>query len=460
MSTTFNMDDMGLLQELNRLGRRFDETTSHAAWGKVLNRDGPVSVCQSFKADEQLSRMTEDVFGNTAWATSLLAATVVPDERLARICRGFISDCANMVRTYGISVWLYDLINDAAVAMSIRRPTERMPPLIRLCEGDELARRCRPDAGKRYGGRKKRESDMDEHLHQMYRLGAYVMLRWGGDEPRSEAIARMMLADGGLGMCMLKEDAKVMAMGPSPDMRYRRLIDYFGELRAEADAEYDRAEHPHVDELAGRIRRCFMNDLMADDRYLYDAGKLIEAYTALWDTGTMPLEQLRDDVEFRRSKPDCTLWKNPMYLRELAVSLMGVNGSIDLVQGFEQRDRERFERGREHLEKLKETVVRHGVKMLPPIMVIMGKAWPDDMEAASNVERTGMLRGYWRCGDDAATMALSRLTYDDAVGKAALAILRCDIDGYAEAFSMNGSAEPDRDAGEERDGEPAAMSVF
>lgn len=443
MSTTFNMDDMGLLQEFNRLGRRFDEMTSHEALGKVLNGDDPVSPCRPFETDERLAGMVDDLFGNTAWSTTLLAATVVPDGRLTRICRDFISNCANTVRAHGISVWLYDLINDAAIAISLDRPTERMPPLIRLCEGDELARRCRPDAGKRYGGRKKRESDMTEHIHQMYRLGAYVMLRWGADEPRSEAIARMMLADGGLGMCMLKEDAKVMAMGPSPDMRYLRVIDYLDELRTAADKEYARAEHPHVEALAGHVAECFMDDLKADDRYLYDADKLIEAYTALWDTRTMPSERMRGDLEFRRVKPDCALWENPVYLRELAISLMGANGSADLVQGFEQRDRERFERGREYLERLRGIVELRGIKMLPPIMVVLGKAWADDVEPASNVERTRMLRGYWRCGDDAAVVVLSRLMYDGSARKAAMAIVVCDVEEYVAAFSMLGGGSSD-----------------
>ena len=198
-----------------------------------------------------------------------------------------------------------------------------------------------------------------------------------------------------------------------------------------------------------------MDDLKADDRYLYDADKLIEAYAALWDTRTMPSERMRGDLEFRRVKPDCALWENPVYLRELAISLMGANGSADLVQGFEQRDRERFERGREYLQRLRGIVELRGIKMLPPIMVVLGKAWADDVEPASNVERTRMLRGYWRCGDDAAVVVLSRLMYDGSARKAATAIAACDVEEYVAAFPMLGGGSSDggsSDGGSSDDG--------
>ena len=101
---------------------------------------------------------------------------------------------------------------------------------------------------------------------------------------------------------------------------------------------------------------------------------------------------------------------------------------------------------------------------MPPIMVVLGKAWADDVEPASNVERTRMLRGYWRCGDDAAVVVLSRLMYDGSARKAAMAIAACDVEEYVAAFSMLGggssddgssdaSFDDDDDASDERDDE-------
>ena len=81
--------------------------------------------------------------------------------------------------------------------------------------------------------------------------------------------------------------------------------------------------------------------------------------------------------------------------------------------------------------------------MLPPIMVVLGKAWADDVEPASNVERTRMLRGYWRCGDDAAVVVLSRLMYDGSARKAATAIAACDVEEYVAAFPMLGGGSSD-----------------
>ena len=52
----------------------------------------------------------------------------------------------------------------------------------------------------------------------------------GGREPRSLDIAGMMITQPWLGMCMLREDDKVLGMGALPDMRYRRVVDYIKEL--------------------------------------------------------------------------------------------------------------------------------------------------------------------------------------------------------------------------------------
>ena len=49
----------------------------------------------------------------------------------------------------------------------------------------------------------------------------------------------MLLLYPGIGMCMLREDGDVLRFGAAPDMRYRRVVDYLHERRAQADAEYE-----------------------------------------------------------------------------------------------------------------------------------------------------------------------------------------------------------------------------
>ena len=57
----------------------------------------------------------------------------------------------------------------------------------------------------------------------MYRLAAYTMLRWGDDEPRAADTALMLLIYEGLGMCMLRDDPKVVQLGCVPDFQYRNV---------------------------------------------------------------------------------------------------------------------------------------------------------------------------------------------------------------------------------------------
>ena len=136
------------------------------------------------------------------------------------------------MRKYGISVWLYELLNDSTLALFRDDPSDYMPSLIRMTTVEELMRR--PRGRKRFGNRKQRGLAMEEHSTQMHRLAAYTLLNWGADERRSLDIARMLLLYPGIGMCMLREDGDVLRFGAAPDMRYRRVVDYLHERRVEA----------------------------------------------------------------------------------------------------------------------------------------------------------------------------------------------------------------------------------
>ena len=235
MATSFSMDTIGFLQAINKLERRFEELVSPETMRKVCedyDRDGTPTTW-----DHRLYALARDVFACGSWTTNLCAAAMSFNGRLVGECRRFLHGCSETVRKYGISVWLYELLNDSTLALFRDDPSDYMPSLIRMTTVEELMRR--PRGRKRFGNRKQRGLAMEEHSTQMHRLAAYTLLNWGADERRSLDIARMLLLYPGIGMCMLREDGDVLRFGAAPDMRYRRVVDYLHERRAQADAEYE-----------------------------------------------------------------------------------------------------------------------------------------------------------------------------------------------------------------------------
>lgn len=417
MATSFSMDTIGFLQAINKLERRFEELVSPETMRKVCedyDRDGTPTPW-----DHRLYALARDVFACGSWTTNLCAAAAMSfNGRLVGECRRFLHGCSETVRKYGISVWLYELLNDSTLALFRDDPSDYMPSLIRMTTVEELMRR--PRGRKRFGNRKQRGLAMEEHSTQMHRLAAYTLLNWGADERRSLDIARMLLLYPGIGMCMLREDGDVLRFGAAPDMRYRRVVDYLHERRAQADAEYELHgnqwmseymgrhddEEPAVGEIATADRdaggcsskrdgvrgyaevddeslcdcescaRIDMEDrldlLKCERRYMYDVVRLIDAYEKMWDDEPIDVDDRMLALEHNRDVPGEPLWQDVAFLNDLAYSLMGDVMAHDLILGFERRDRKRFDRGVEQLELLTETLVRFGLLSLPIIAFMNG----------------------------------------------------------------------------------------
>lgn len=416
MATSFSMDTIGFLQAINKLERRFEELVSPETMRKVCedyDRDGTPTPW-----DHRLYALARDVFACGSWTTNLCAAAMSFNGQLVGECRRFLHGCSETVRKYGISVWLYELLNDSTLALFRDDPSDYMPSLIRMTTVEELMRR--PRGRKRFGNRKQRGLAMEEHSTQMHRLAAYTLLNWGADERRSLDIARMLLLYPGIGMCMLREDGDVLRFGAAPDMRYRRVVDYLHERRAQADAEYELHgnqwmseymgrhddEEPAVGEIATADRdaggcsskrdgvrgyaevddeslcdcescaRIDMEDrldlLKCERRYMYDVVRLIDAYEKMWDDEPIDVDDRMFALEHNRDVPGEPLWQDVAFLNDLAYSLMGDVMAHDLILGFERRDRKRFDRGVEQLELLTETLVRFGLLSLPIIAFMNG----------------------------------------------------------------------------------------
>ena len=104
-------------------------------------------------------------------------------------------------------------------------------------------------------------------------------------------------------MCMLREDKTVRRLGASTDMRFRRIIRYRRKLRVQADLEY---AHALIDEHdASDVEEHAAATKAMDRRYLYDAGKVVEAYRALWNKQTRSTRMLSGMLEETNAVPRC-----------------------------------------------------------------------------------------------------------------------------------------------------------
>ena len=360
--TTLNMDTVGFLQTVNRLERRFGELTSPEAMREACaHPEGRDPV------DHRLYELSSAVFGCGGWTMTMCVTASSLIGRLIDECRRFVEGSASIVREYGMAAWLYDLINDSTKAVFVGDPSDRMPMCIQPVDGKELVRRCARNGKRRYGPKRQRMRSMIDHMNQMHWLAAYSMLRWGEREPRSLEIADMLLTQPGLGMCLLREDDTVMALGAVPDTGYRRPVAYIRQLRAAGDLEYARAlADGEATPLDGERVPGFAE---VDARYVYDAERLIEAYEAMWREGGSAAfrsgSEILQSVERGGGNPDVPLWRNTVYLRDLADSLMGPLFGGDLSIGFEQGDRARFDEGVAQLREFVEFVKEVGVLMLP-----------------------------------------------------------------------------------------------
>lgn len=396
MAEQFAFDSVAFLQLLNQLRRRFDEVVSHAPLSfeqidgdlvqpqcahkhtergeKNSERNiDTVALVEEPKAiferiDARVAELTEELFSTTHWAWMICVASRGLDSRFIDDARAFLSYCSSMVRKFGMGAWLYDLLNDATMSMLLHRPSEHMPVVQTPYESivDVIRRRHRT-VDQRFGTVREREQCIRDHTRHAHALAAYCTLKWGTAGTHRSTMAQLLLNEPGLGMCMLREDKTVRDLGACPDMRFRRVIKYVRQLRVQADFEYAKdALHsddmPNVESHAPEVQ-----DM--DKRYLYDARKLVEAYRALWPRHTRSTKTVLGEIEERNALPTQPLWENTVYLRDLAMSLMGSSMASKLIGGFERRDMEDFEKGVRLLKAMCSRVQELGLPFLPILVI-------------------------------------------------------------------------------------------
>ncbi len=423
----FNMDEQGLLKALDRLIDRLDGCGSSVCDADPDRDHREYAECDLlFGLGEDTYVLIHETFGSFPWTQDLIAAVTMNDAEMKRRNMRFLVGSRNVIRKYGMVVWLYEMANDAFAAMMTGRPSDRMPFLLGLFDTREVFRKGGGKGRKYAGGKKKRSECLERYLRSVYRFAAGCLLQWGSDEPRAADAALMMLAYGGLGLCALREDANVAALGYDSDCGYRNICDQLRDLKVSSDFDYA-CNANFCDGQFAEYPECM------DARYLYDARKLVESYRALWERETRSAVLMMDEIERSGVREVENIWEDPMYLYDLAISLLGANGACLLDDGFRLRDVELFEKGVREVEKMVGNVERMGL-----LMTLAGYIFfcePEngvDVLAMSRAEKRRMLDYSERLGESSALIALYRLPRDSRSLRAIQALLNRDKGTYVD----------------------------
>lgn len=153
----FHMDEQGFLATIEELIERFDGYSSGkylAELGKIHDEYGEIGSLSLF--DEKVCELGKELFCSTSWVANLAWAMISFDYDLVEHDANFLDGCRNIVRKYGMSVWLYEMINDASIAVALQRPSSRMPFQIGLTYTKDVFRRSKKKGGKYATSKKKR----------------------------------------------------------------------------------------------------------------------------------------------------------------------------------------------------------------------------------------------------------------------------------------------------------------
>ncbi|RSX46855.1 hypothetical protein [Bifidobacterium castoris] len=386
------------------------------------------------KVDARILELAAQLFGGTCWASLIGVASLGFDDAVAETARAFMLQTARCVRRNGLAVWLHGIIADASSAKLLGKPSPMMPMTIRPMSRIQMHRWVSSDAAHRYGSHKQRLEDVDEYRKQAYRLAAYSLLRWGSPVDECNRIASLMLSDPKFGVSMLRQDPNLLLQGVAPDRRVNRALAYLRHLRVQADLYYARAVQRHWD--LPQLDPANHTEATAsmDRRYLYDAHRLVVSYRALWDREVPKADAVLAEVMRTQEYPRMKLWENPVYLRDVARSLVGASLSADLVEGFEARDVQRFEAGVARLRTVAKMVETMTLLLMPIALSDSHEPKWAQMNRGGYRSRTQAWRLYCDVGADLALIVLGRIDRGDDRYRAdaASALMQLDVQAYCE----------------------------
>lgn len=386
------------------------------------------------KVDARILALSAELFAGTCWASLIGVASLGFDGALVESARNFMMRTAMCVQQQGLAVWLHGLIADASSAHILGKVSPLMPATIRPMSRIQMRRWMGGGPERTCGTKRQRLEDIDEYRKQTHRLAAYSLLRWGSPVDVCNRIASLMLSDPPYGISLLREDPNLRLQGVAPDMRVDRALAYIRHLRVQGDMYYGRAVQRHWDmpELDGN-NHTEVTEAM-DRRYLYDVGRLIASYRALWDRDVPKADAILEEVMQTHEYPRMKLWENPVYLRDIARSLVGASLAAGIVEGFEARDVQRFEAGVARLRTVARMVESMTLLLMPIALSDAHEPKWSQLNRGGYRARTKAWRRYCDVGADLALIVLNRIDRDDEQYRAtaAAALMQLDVQRYCE----------------------------
>ncbi|KFI59385.1 hypothetical protein [Bifidobacterium gallicum] len=401
-----------------------------------------MALVQTGLVDEQLMRLGFDAFGASHWVDTMLLATLTRDRNLIALVRRFLSKASLMTSTGGLCVWLYDVLNDANISAMLHQPSANMPimrPMGIADIGIQLRKQTLNSARQRPARGVASDAlieDMWRYAEECNRLAIYVLTCWGsGDDSIPYElrtlhldVACMLASHPHIGMAMMREDERV-GRRADPDTRYRRVVDYVGALRLEADLDYVRINgtvgldgFSPRDSLQGIADRMMRESM----RFVDDGQRLLDALGELWDEFVDDPGELLLALEERNAKPQQALWKNPVHLAETAGRLLGPGAGERLMQAFEQHDLVAFEQMADLLRIRLDMVERMGLLEMMSAMVHRSQAMLAHAGDTRLVFRNTLCEQYRDLAYDLAGVLLLRMPDSAWLRDMAVALMRGD----------------------------------
>ncbi|RSX53358.1 riboflavin deaminase [Bifidobacterium dolichotidis] len=447
----YQMLDTEFITALGDLIQCFEQLASdHKKPKKLTARAFETLVANDEYVNEELHRLAFHTLGSPHWTRMLDWAAACADPRLLEYCRNFLQRILRWTTQYGVCTWLYVLINDAEVAKMMQQPTEDMP-ILGPITGRRVVQWLYGTGIERYGKADLLHTMMQDYADETYRIAAYCCLTWGVNDARSVDMASALLLHHDIGRPMLRDSSRSEAfLGEAPQLHHREALDYMQVLRTEADLDYacdlqmqlDEDQQLYekfkiqerLEETNERKQQWLKEMWLADRRYLFDARHVIEAYRMLWNQQTPTVDHILNLIRDELEPPKLPAWQNPVYLNDLAGSLVGSFHAEMMREAFEHRDRERFENAVAWITEHCELVEHAGFFSLPISMVV--RCEMQEVQSLGESVQQREVWDYWmmQMADNMAAVLLARIADPAQARKAARALMVHDLDSHLDAL--------------------------
>lgn len=462
------LDSRGFLEKLVELRTLFDDHIVNAERIVVDEQDTPQGHMLSTimpPAPERLLGLGEDLFGASCWPVELCAAAEMGSSVFIDHCRAFLTHCEYVVRRHGLGYWLYERMDKARTAFAADRPVDELPLCIRVIDDKSLDKRFGGRDKRRFGTKRQRCEDGFEYYRMTRSMAARSVIRWGEPGMLAARVAYTLLTDGTVG-------GDLLLQATTPDHRFRNegerrahegsleILHTIDGLRLQADAEYEQAlargdvhvsmpsrttddddlmctsyqyfsYHVGVAEALDRARAgegwneediahyvkakpCVSAlERRIDQRFLYDVQQLRQAVEALWDGKPKLIEELFESPQAREEEMRKPLWRNMLYLNDVAGSILGAMMRNQLMGALATHDDDLLQASFRSLDSICTMVRDIGTLAMPMLLIDENEIDYSRVDDMSLQERTQVLRHYCSIRDAAVAIWLARMPWKD-----------------------------------------------